>query len=266
MSLEIPSNPLPTSVAAEMDGNVAILTLSRADKRNAIDDTMIAGIESFFDRLPDTAMAVVIRAEGDHFSAGLDLSELTKRTTHEAIRHSRNWHRVFHQFEFGRVPVVGVLRGAVVGGGLELAAACHIRVAERSAYYALPEGSRGIFVGGGGSVRISRLIGTSRVMEMMMTGRTYDAEDGLRMGLSHYVVEPGAGFDKAMLLARQVATNAPLTNFALIQALPRIAEGSSESGYLMESLMSAIASGDGEAQSRLQEFFAKRGPKVTRNH
>ena len=74
--------------------------------------------------------------------------------------------------------MVAVLHGAVVGGGLELAAACHLRVAERSAYYALPEGSRGIFLGGGGSVRLPRLIGVSRVMELMLTGRTYGAEEG----------------------------------------------------------------------------------------
>ena len=87
------------------------------------------------------------------FRRSLDLSELTIRTTPEAIAHSRNWHRVFKVIEFGRVPVVAVMHGAVVGGGLQLAAACHVRVAERSVYYALPEGSSSIVIGGGGSVR-----------------------------------------------------------------------------------------------------------------
>jgi 1,4-dihydroxy-2-naphthoyl-CoA synthase len=79
------------------------------------------------------------------------------------------------------MPVVAVLRGAVIGGGLELAAAAHIRVAERSAYYALPEAARGIFVGGGGAVRIPRLIGTTRMIDMMLTGRTYTADEGLSL-------------------------------------------------------------------------------------
>src|SRR5207244_8899752 len=111
----------------------------------------------------------------------------------QGVQHSRLWHRVFDLIEFGQVPVVAVLHGAVVGGGLELAAAAHIRVAERSAYYALPEGSRGIFLGGGGTVRLPRLIGTSRMMDMMLTGRIYDAEEGQAIGLSHYLTAPGQG-------------------------------------------------------------------------
>jgi enoyl-CoA hydratase/carnithine racemase len=255
---------LPPCVLGSINGDVAELRLSRPDKRNALDDTMIAGIEMFFDRLPAEAKAVVLHAQGEHFSAGLDLTELTIRKTPEAIAHSRNWHRVFRHIEFGRVPVVAVMHGAVVGGGLELIASCHIRVAERSAYYALPEGSRGIFVGGGGSVRVSRLIGASRMMEMMMTGRTYDAEQGVSIGLSHYVVEDGKGLEKGIELARQVGANTPMTNYALIHVLPRIAESDPDSGLMMESLMSAIASTEPEAQGRLEAFLAKRAPKVLR--
>src|SRR5947209_11439822 len=129
--------------------------------------------------------------------------------------------RVWYQVELCRVLVVAVLKGAVVGGGLELALAAHIRVAERTAYYALPEGQRGIFVGGGGSVRLPRLIGASRMMEMMLTGRSYNAEDGYRFGFSHYVVAQGEGLAKATALARKIAGNAGRTNFALVQALPR---------------------------------------------
>src|SRR4029077_13527184 len=142
----------------------------------------------------------------------------------EGMKHSRVWHRVFDQIQFGKVPVVAVLKGAVVGGGLELAAAAHIRVAERSAYYALPEGSRGIFLGGGGSVRLPRLIGVSRVMELMLTGCTYGAEEGQIFGLSHVLVDDGAGLAKGIELAERVATNAPLSNFAVMHVLPRIAE------------------------------------------
>ena len=162
------------------------------------------------------------------------------------------------------MPVVAVLHGAVVGGGLELAAAAHVRVAERSAYYALPEGSRGIYVGGGGSVRLPRLIGVSRMMDMMLTGRTYSAEEGQAMGLSTYLVEPGTGFAKGIELAARIAANTPLTNFAVMHALPRIAEMRSGGGYAVEALMSAIAQADGEAKARLKDFLEKRAPKVTR--
>jgi enoyl-CoA hydratase/carnithine racemase len=265
MTSQPPARELPPSIATETRGEIAVLRLARPHKRNALDDEMIAGIDAFFRALPTAIKAVLLCADGEHFSAGLDLTELTKRTTIEAVEHSRNWHRVFQAFEFGRVPVVAVMHGAVVGGGLELATACHIRVAERSAYYALPEGSRGIFVGGGGSVRISRLIGASRMLDMMMTGRTYDAQDGQQLGLSHYVVDDGKGFEKGLELARRIASNSPVTNYALMHALPRIAETDSAAGYMLESLMSAIASNDEEAQARLAAFLEKRGPKATRN-
>jgi enoyl-CoA hydratase/carnithine racemase len=158
-----------------------------------------------------------------------------------------------------------VLHGAVVGGGLELAASAHVRVAERAADYALPEGSRGIYVGGGGSVRLPRLIGVARMMDMMLTGRTYSAEEGQAMGLTTYLVEPGQGFGKGLELAKRIAGNTPLTNFAVTQALPRIAEMDPASGYAVEALMSSIAQADGEAKARLKDFLEKRGPKVTRS-
>jgi (methylthio)acryloyl-CoA hydratase len=255
---------LPSSLYAERDDDIARLRLSRPQKRNAIDDETVLGIELFFASLPKGVEAVVIHAEGEHFSAGLDLAELKERDVAAGIDHSRMWHRAFDHIEFGRVPVIAVLHGAVVGGGLELAAAAHIRVAESSAYYALPEGVRGIYVGGGASVRLPRLIGTARMMDMMLTGRTYDATEGQAIGISQYLVAPGAGLAKGMELASQVANNAPLTNFAIMHVLPRIAEQSPASGYLMESLMTAIAQGDEEAKMRLQNFLNKSGPKITR--
>jgi enoyl-CoA hydratase/carnithine racemase len=261
---DLPGN-LPASLHAELRGEVAVLRLSRPQKRNALDDDTVAGIEIFFRELPSSVKAVVLHGEGDHFSAGLDLNELTERDFAEAVEHSRGWHRIFEQIEFGKVPVVSVLHGAVVGGGLELACATHVRVAETSTYYGLPEGTRGIFVGGGGSVRIPRIIGISRMMEMMLTGRTYGAEEGQVFGLSHHLVAPGEGLKKGLELAAKIATNTALTNFAIIQGLPRIAEQDRASGYLMESLIASLTQSGDEAKARLRAFLEKRAPKVVRD-
>jgi enoyl-CoA hydratase/carnithine racemase len=138
-------------------------------------------------------------------------------------------------------------------------------VAEGSAYYALPEGSRGIFVGGGGSVRLPRLIGTSRMMDMMLTGRIYDADEGQAIGLSHYLTAPGQGLAKGMEIAERIAGNAPMTNFAVTHVLPRIAQADPASGYLTEALTSAIAQGEKEAKDRLKAFLEKRAPKTVRH-
>jgi enoyl-CoA hydratase/carnithine racemase len=265
MSSKVFSAHLPASLAAEQYGSVSVLKLNRPQKRNALDDETIIGIEQFFTSLPDGVGAVLLAGEGEHFSAGLDLTELKERDIAEGIAHSSLWHRAFEKIQFGKVPVVAVLHGAVVGGGLELAAAAHVRVAERSAYYALPEGSRGIYVGGGGSVRLPPLIGVARMMDMMLTGRTYSAEEGQAIGLTTYLVDHGKGFAKGLELAQRIAGNAPLTNFAVMHALPRIAEMNAAHGFAMESLMAAIAQADDEAKARLKDFLEKRGPKATRD-
>lgn len=241
---------------------VAIVTLNRPHKRNALDDGMVLGLEHIARNLPDDVRALVIAAEGPHFCAGLDLAELTERDAPAGMLHSRMWHRAFHEIEFGRVPVVAALKGAVIGGGLELALSAHLRVAETSAFFALPEGQRGIFVGGGASVRLPRLIGVSRMRDMMLTGRVHDAESGERLGLSHYVVPAGEGLERAIQLAARAAENAPLTNYALIHALPRIAEADPATGYLTEALMTAVAQSDAEAKRRLAEFLEGRAKKV----
>ncbi len=169
------SGQAKSPLKVERDGPVLIVGVDRPEKRNALNDAVIAALDELFSKLPDDARAVLIHSTGPNFSAGLDLSEIAERDAHEGVLHSRSWHQCFEKIEFGSLPVVAVLRGAVVGGGLELAAAAHVRVAERSAFYALPEGQRGIFVGGGGSVRVPRLIGVSRMADMMLTGRVYSA-------------------------------------------------------------------------------------------
>lgn len=254
---------LPTTLQVTTEGNVAVLRLSRAAKRNALNDETVHGLRRFFAELPSDIAAVVLTGEGQHFCSGLDLAEASAMPdTHAAVLHSQMWHRAFHEIQFGRVPVISVLHGAVVGGGLELAASTHIRVAESSAYYGLPEGQRGIFLGGGGSVRIPRLIGVARVQDMMLTGRTLSAEEGQAVGISQYLVAAGTGLAKAMELAHKVAGNAPLTNLAVIHALPRIAESDPASGFFTESLMAAIAETAPEAKQRLRDFLEKRAAKI----
>ncbi|MCE1236133.1 MAG: crotonase/enoyl-CoA hydratase family protein [Hyphomicrobiales bacterium] len=251
-------------LALERRGDVLIVGLDRQAKRNALNDETIEALDEVFSGVPDDVRAVVIHGIGPNFSAGLDLSEISERDVTEGVFHSRAWHRCFEKIEFGRTPVVAVLKGAVIGGGLELACAAHVRVAEASAFYGLPEGQRGIFVGGGGSVRLPKLIGVARMADMMLTGRTYSAAEGVGLGFSQYLVGEGEGFDKGLELATKMCGNAPLSNFAVIQALPRIADSDPRVGYLMESLVSSVAQSDREAKRRVRDFLEKRAAKVTR--
>lgn len=199
--------------------------------------------------------------KGNIFCAGADLGELEKHSGLDLVRFSLSLYGVLDRIEFGAVPVIAALHGGVVDGGLELAASAHIRVAERNTYYALAEGMCGIFVGGGGAIRIPRMIGTSRMVDMMLTGRTYNAEPDV-LDFSQYVVENGDGVAAALELAQQIAKNTAISNFAAVQALPRIARADSEAGFLMESLMAAIAVSDEEAKTRLRDFLDKRAAKT----
>jgi enoyl-CoA hydratase/carnithine racemase len=243
-------------------GAVLTVALNRPAKRNALNDPLIHAIDACFATLDDDVRAVVVHGVGAHFSAGLDLSELAERDAAEGLWHSRLWHQVFDRIAQCRVPVIAALQGAVIGGGLELACAAHIRVAEPSAYFALPEGQRGIFVGGGGSVRLPRLIGVARMADMMLTGRVYSATEGVTVGFTQYLTAAGGAHAKAMELAATVASNAPLTNFAVLQALPMIAECGPQAGLVMESLMATVAQSDKEAKARIRDFLAHRTAKV----
>ena len=125
------------------------IRLNRPVKRTAITDALVAQLHTAFVNLPETARVVVLSGEREHFRAGLDLSELGEHSVAEGIEHSRSWHAAFEQIHFARVPVIAVLHGAVVGGGLELASAAHIRVAEASTFCGPPEGQRGALDAGG---------------------------------------------------------------------------------------------------------------------
>jgi (methylthio)acryloyl-CoA hydratase len=246
----------------EIRDQIAIIRLARPAKRNALNDDLILAVRDAFDNMPDTVRAAVLDGEGEHFCAGLDLSELKERDAGQGLHHSRMWHAALERVQYGPVPVIAALHGAVVGGGLELASACHIRVADETAFYALPEGSRGIFVGGGGAVRIPRLIGAARMADMMLTGRVYNAQDGERAGFAQYLVPAGTASAKALELAHRVAENAPLTNYALIHALPRIAEQPADHGFMTEALMAAVAQSAPEAKRRVRDFLEGKANKV----
>jgi enoyl-CoA hydratase/carnithine racemase len=258
----VPQSEAAALLRIERTDTVLTVGLNRPAKRNALNDGLILEIQDCFANLPDDIGAVVIHGIGEHFSSGLDLSELTEHDATGGLRHSQMWHRVFDRIQYSRVPVIAALRGAVIGGGLELACAAHIRVAEPSAYFALPEGQRGIFVGGGGSVRLPRLIGVARMMDMMLTGRVYSATEGSSYGFAQYLTETGQALPKAMELAGKVAQNAPLTNFAVLQALPMIAEANPQTGLLMESLMATVAQSDQEAKRRIRAFLDRKTAKV----
>ena len=248
-------------IQIDVADDIATLTFNRPDKRNAINDALIDALDAFFARPPEGVAVVILRGAGDHFCAGLDLAEHEHRAPIPGVHHSRNWHRVTELIEYGGLPVVSVLHGAVIGGGLEIATSTHVRIAEPSVRFQLPEGRRGIFVGGGATVRVGRILGPDRMREMMLTGRSYGADEGLALGLAHYSVGTGEGMALAQELARKIADNAPFSNYLMINALPRIADMSRSDGFFTESLATAMSQTSDGAKEGLRAFLEKRPPK-----
>lgn len=238
--------------------DIVTVGLNRPEARNAINDDLVAAIEQFFERPPEGCRVVVLHGIGEHFCAGLDLKELISKRSkdpQDGFRRSRQWHRAFDLIQFGEVPVVAVLKGGVIGGGLELAAATHVRVGEPSTFFQLPEPQRGLFLGGGGSVRIPRILGASRVMDMMLTGRVLDRSEGLTHGLVHYEAEAGEGLERAIEIARKIATNPPMGNYAIINGISRIQDMAIAEGLFAETMVGRATRSGNEAGDRITKFF-----------
>ena len=174
-----------------VNDRIAVVTMTRPSKRNAMNETLFSALEAFFRAPPEGVRVVILTGTEGHFCAGLDLAEHETRTAEQNLHHSRRWHRLMDQIQLGGLIVVSAMFGAVIGGGLELASATHVRIAEPSTIFQLPEGRRGIFVGGGATQRVERIIGADRMTEMMLTGRKYGHEDGKSLGLAHYTCAEG---------------------------------------------------------------------------
>ncbi|WP_460062492.1 crotonase/enoyl-CoA hydratase family protein [Streptomyces sp. YKOK-I1] len=254
-------------ITYELDGNVALIGINRPEKRNALTEGMHAELGRLAERAGQEAKAAVVFGVGAHFSAGLDLAELMKelhsgRGPQPALgRHIP--HVAFDHIARGRIPFIAALSGAVVGAGLEVAASAHIRVADDTAFFGLPEAQRGIFVGAGGSVRIQRLIGNARMTDMMLTGRVLDADEALAQNLVQYRVGAGDALDRAREIARAVAGNTAQSNWAITQGLSRVNDMSYDDALFVETLVARNSVSAG-SDDRLRDFVEKRAKPLDR--
>ncbi len=246
------------------EDGVLVATLNRPAKRNALDSASIDDLINLFAFVPRSGVrAVVLAADGDHFCAGLDLIEhhQADRSPADFMHLCLRWHEAFNKMEYGGVPIIAALKGAVVGGGLELASSAHIRVADASTYFALPEGQRGLFTGGGATIRVSNLVGKARMIDMMLTGRVYKGQEAVDVGLTQYLVD-GSSFDKAMSLARAAAQNLPLSNFAICSAISHLGNMSSLDASYAEAVVAGIVNTQPDARNRLEAFANKTAARI----
>lgn len=225
-------------VTYELADQVALIGLNRPGKRNAMSFALMESLSAAATRACEEARAAVLFGHGESFSAGLDLTELAKPDLRPSSQKRRHSH-AFDGIAEAPIPFVAALNGHVVGAGLEVAAACHIRVAERTARFSLPEARHGIFVGGGGSVRIAGLISVARMQDMMLTGRVVTGDQIESWNLAQYLTEPGEALDKARAIAEAIARNPPAVNDAIVNGLPAIGRLAHDQGLFVEQLICA---------------------------
>lgn len=267
MTLEIDLTRYSNLDLKAHDDGVWVVTLNRPTKRNALDIATIEELVDFFSTAPRAGVkAVVLAGSGDHFCAGLDLIEHhdEDRSPADFMHVCLRWHEAFNKMEYGGVPVIAALQGAVVGGGLELASAAHIRVMDQTTYFALPEGQRGLFTGGGATIRVTDLVGKSRMIDMMLTGRVYQGQEACDLGLAQYIVE-GSSFEKALELAHRTAENLPLSNFAICSAVSHMQNMSAMDAAYAEAVVAGVVNTQPDARARLAAFADKSAARVRRN-
>ena len=255
--------PKTENITVEFEDEIAIVRLDRATKRNALNADTIEEFIALFSILPRSGVkAIVLAANGDHFSAGLDLVEHHNegRSAADFMHICLRWHEAFNKIEYAGVPVIAALKGAVVGGGLELASSTHIRIADQSTYFALPEGQRGLFTGGGATIRVADLVGKARMIDMMLTGRIYKGQEAVDVGMCQYLVDDSE--EKAMELARIAASNPALSNFAICSAISHMQNMSGLDASYAEAVMAGIVNTQPASEDRLAAFKNKTANKV----
>ena len=262
----------------ERDGAVAIVTIDRPEKRNALNAQVRAELIAVLDALrdDDSVRVLVITGAGDKaFVAGADIGEFAQRTPLEQ-RAAMTGRRVFDEVAAYPKPVLAMINGLALGGGCELALACHLRVAGENAQFGLPEVKLGIIPGYGGTLRLPRIVGKGRALELMLTAQFVRADEAYRIGLVHKVVprpqaaEGGeAPSPKAALIAETralmttILANGPIAVGLAIECSTRGMEMSVDDGLAMESNLFGLLAATTDMREGMQAFLDKRKAEFT---
>jgi enoyl-CoA hydratase len=254
------------TIIYEKKDNIGVLIVNRPDKLNALSNELIKELGMFLDDVEaDNELRVlIITGAGEKaFVAGADIQELVTRDALLGRRVSRIRQAIFSRIENLAIPVIAAVNGYALGGGLELALACSIRVSSERAQFGAPEVKLGIIPGDGGTQRLPRLVGLGRAMEMILTGDFIDAAEAYRIGLVNRVAPHEELMENAMELAKKIAARPPLAVQYAKEAVNRSQEGDTVSGYALESYLHALTCTTEDKKEGVQAFLEKRKGKFT---
>ena len=246
-----------------VNDRVATLTVNRPDKLNALNDATIAELDRAIDqvRLRDDIGGVIVTGAMRAFVAGADISELSHQSPMDAKERARYGQRVFDKFENCPKPVIAAVNGFALGGGCELAMACHIRIASETARFGQPEVKLGIGPGYGGTQRLPRLVGRGRALQLLLTGEMIDAQEGLRIGLVNKVVPPAELLATAEVMMRQILANAPLAVALVIEAVNQGLDRAQGDGLNLEANHFGLLAATTDMAEGMEAFLKKRPPQ-----
>ena len=245
----------------EKKETIGILTINRPEKMNALSNKLTSELKTVLDTVEqdDTLRVLIFTGAGDKaFVAGADIQELVVRDAQIGRKVSKERQDLFSRIENLRVPVIAAVNGYALGGGLELALACSIRICSDRAKFGAPEVKLGIIPGDGGTQRLPRLVGLGRAMEMILSGDFIDAQEAYRIGLANKVVPHEELMEKTLELADKIASRPPLAVQFAKEAVNRSVGSGSDSGYALESYLHALSCTTEDKKEGVSAFLEKR--------
>ncbi|MDR8389752.1 enoyl-CoA hydratase-related protein [Aliifodinibius sp. S!AR15-10] len=239
---------------------VATVTINRPEKLNALNDNVLNELAEVFKQIniDDTVRGCILTGTGDKaFVAGADIKELRELNEHRGRMASQKGQQIFQLIEDTRKPVIALVNGYALGGGAELAMACHLRVATENAVFGLPEVGLGLIPGYGGTQRLPRIVGRAKALELILTGKQLSAEQAQQIGLVNRVVSQDYGWEEVEKMMDAILKNGPL---AVKQAMRAVYHSDHKSGFQIESELFGYLCGTDDAEEGLSAFLEKRKP------
>lgn len=250
-----------TTLIYEKKETIAILTINRPEKMNALSNQLTSELKMVLETIEndESLRVLLITGAGDKaFVAGADINELVIRDARIGRKVSKERQDLFSRIENLAIPVIAAVNGYALGGGLELAMACSIRICSDRARFGAPEVKLGIIPGDGGTQRLPRLIGLGRAMEMILSGDLIDANEAYRIGLANKVVPHEDLMKKTLELAEKIASRPPLAVQFAKEAVNSSARSGTESGYILESYLHALSCTTEDKKEGVSAFLEKR--------
>jgi len=246
----------------EVSDRIATLTVNRPDKLNALNDATIGELGQAIDeaRSRDDIAGLIVTGAGRAFVAGADISELASQTPTIAKSRAQRGQQIFRKFETSPKPVIAAVNGFALGGGCELALACHIRIASDKAKFGQPEVKLGTCPGYGGTQRLARLIGKGRAIQLITTAEMIDANEAYRIGLVNKVVPGDDLIGAATEMMKLILSNGPLAVALCIEAIDRGLEMSLEEGLVLEANHFGLLAATEDMTEGMKAFLEKRTP------